>query len=127
MNAITRILARIAGASKEQSVWVRGERAAARHMKRNGYRVLAHNLRLGFGEIDLLCEDPKSRCVIIVEVKARLKQHDDTRQIDPEANITAAKKSKLRSLASAIMKQDAYRDRPIRIDVIAGEPVGAAR
>jgi putative endonuclease len=119
VNAITRILARIVRGSKEQSIWIQGERAAARHMKRNGYRVLARNLKLGLGEIDILCEEPKSRCVVVVEVKARLKHADNTRQIDPEANITASKKSKLRSLAAVLMKQDAYKDRPIRIDVIA--------
>ncbi len=119
MNAISKLIARITGSSGEQSVWVRGEHAAARHMKRNGYRILAHNLRLKHGEIDLLCEEPKSRCIVLVEVKARLRQDDDTRQIDPEANITAAKKSKLRSLASALMKQEQYQNRPIRIDVIA--------
>jgi putative endonuclease len=119
VNAITKLVARVTGASRVQSVWVRGEHAAARHMKRNGYRILARNLRLAHGEIDLLCEEPKSRCVVLVEVKARLKQEDDPRRIDPEANITAAKKAKLRSLASALMKREQYRDRPVRIDVIA--------
>jgi putative endonuclease len=104
---------------RENSVWKRGENAAARHLKRNGYKILKRNLRLGMGEIDLLCEDTSSGTIVIVEVKARLQKPMDQRRIDPEANITAAKKRKLRTLASAIMKKDGYRDRPIRIDVIA--------
>ena len=90
-------------------------------MRKAGYRVAARNLRLSMGEIDLVCEDPKAGTVIVVEVKARQRRAGDTRQIDPEANITSAKKSKLRTLAMALAKQDRYKDRPIRIDVIAVE------
>ena len=104
---------------RNNSVWKRGEDAAAKHMKRNGCKILDRNLRLGMGEIDLLCEDAGSGTIVVVEVKARLRKVGDQRRVDPEANITAAKKRKLRTLASAIMKKDAYRGRPIRIDVVA--------
>lgn len=71
------------------------------------------------GEIDVLCENSKSRALIVVEVKARERSPGDTRRIDPETNITAAKKSKLRMLATALTKQERFGNRPIRIDVIA--------
>ncbi len=105
------------GTSK--SVWVRGEDAAAKHMKKMGYRVLARNLRLKMGEIDILCLDPKSNCVIVVEVKARVRKSDATP--NPESSITAAKKRKLRTLTKAIAARKDCQNKPIRIDVIAVE------
>lgn len=104
---------------RNNSVWKRGEDAAAKHMKQNGCKILKRNLRLGMGEIDLLCEDTSSGTIVVVEVKARHRKVGDQRRVDPEANITASKKRKLRTLASAVMKKDPYRGRPIRIDVIA--------
>ena len=103
----------------KKSVWIRGENAAAKHMHKIGYRVVARNLRLSMGEIDLVCEDPKSGTLVVVEVKARERKTSDTRRIDPEASITAAKKTKLRTLTTALTKQERYQNRPIRIDVIA--------
>jgi len=38
---------------KPKSVWARGEQAAARYMRKQGCRVIARNLRLPIGEIDL--------------------------------------------------------------------------
>lgn len=103
----------------KKSIWIRGEDAAARHMKRSGYRILGRNVRFPMGEIDLICHDPKSDTLIVVEVKARLIKQADSRRIDPEANITHAKKTKLRTLAQAIIKDKRFTGRGIRIDVIA--------
>ena len=102
-----------------KSVWIRGEDAAARHMRGVGCRVIARNLTLSMGEIDLLCEDPRAGTLIVVEVKARLRKVGDTRQIDPESNITSAKKAKLRTLTAALTKRPEYQRRAVRIDVIA--------
>lgn len=102
-----------------KSVWIRGEDAAARHMRGVGCRVIARNLKLPMGEIDLLCEDPKMGTLIVVEVKARLRKPGDTRRIDPESNITSAKKAKLRTLTAALIKRPEYQGRAVRIDVIA--------
>lgn len=102
-----------------KSVWVRGEDAAAKHMKRLGCKVLARNLRLPIGEIDLLCLDRSSGTIVVVEVKARHYQPDMTKSIDPIASITAKKQAKLRSLAKAIKRMPAYAQRPIRIDAIS--------
>jgi len=107
------------GTASEASVWIRGEDWATKHMRKAGCKVVARNLRLGMGEIDLLCEDPKTGAVIVVEVKARLRKTGDARKVDPEANITSAKKAKLRTLTMALTKQEAYHGRPIRIDVVA--------
>tara|TARA_R110002072_G_scaffold271010_1_gene430805 strand:- start:20349 stop:20774 length:426 start_codon:yes stop_codon:yes gene_type:complete len=104
---------------KSKSVWTRGENAAAKLMKHHGYRLLARNLRLGMGEIDLLCLDVQANCVVVVEVKARVRKSSATP--NPEANITAAKQRKLRSLAKAISAREDCRGKGIRIDVVAVE------
>lgn len=88
-------------------------------MRTHGFKVLERNLRLSMGEIDLLCEDPKTGTLVVVEVKARQRKDSDTKRIDPEASITAAKKSKLRTLTQSLTKQPRFRDRAVRIDVIA--------
>lgn len=103
---------------RTKSVWVRGEDAAARFMKRSGHRILARNLRLPIGEIDLLCLDPKSGTIVIVEVKARLVKPQATKRIDPMANIGSHKQHKLRTLARAIKKNPRFAHAPIRIDAI---------
>ncbi|MGV6814412.1 MAG: YraN family protein [Phycisphaerales bacterium] len=103
---------------RPKSVWVRGEDAAARLMKRSGLRILARNLRLPIGEIDLLCLDPKSGTIVIVEVKARLVKSDAIKHINPTANIGSHKQHKLRTLARAIKKDARYANAPIRIDAV---------
>jgi putative endonuclease len=48
----------------------RAERIAAWWLRLKGYRVLAQRVRTPVGEVDLVVR--KGRCVIFVEVKARL-------------------------------------------------------
>lgn len=47
----------------------RGERAVARFLRREGYRILARNFRVPGGEADLIAE--KGDLVVAVEVKTR--------------------------------------------------------
>lgn len=47
----------------------RGERRAAWYYRLRGYRIVARNLRLNCGEIDLVAR--RGRTVVIVEVKTR--------------------------------------------------------
>lgn len=100
----------------QRGVWKRGERAAARAMRRAGCRVIARNLVLGPGEIDLLCFDKRAEEFVVVEVKARI-DHGDGRR--PEDAITAAKKRKLVQLVRALQREDRVRGRAIRVDVVA--------
>lgn len=100
-------------------VWHRGEDAAARYMKRNGYRVVARNLRLTPGEIDLVCRSRKTGSFVLVEVKARLQEGDTNRR--PEDAITSAKRRKLILLARSLMRDEEVRAAGLRIDVIAVE------
>ena len=104
---------------KPQSVWVRGERAAERYLKRNGFKTIARNVRLPMGEIALLCLEKRTGTIVIVEVKARAYHADTHKRIDPIESITTKKQAKLRVLARAIKNMPAYRDAPIRIDAVS--------
>lgn len=102
-----------------QSVWKRGERAAEKHLRKHGLKILARNMRLPVGEIDLLAHDRASDTIVIVEVKARSYAPDSTRDIDPAANITQHKRRKLVQLAKSIKRMPEYASRSIRIDVVS--------
>ena len=49
-----------------------GERLAARHLRRNGYKILHRNFRAPRGgEVDLVCRDKSCDTLVFVEVKTR--------------------------------------------------------
>ncbi len=98
----------------------RAERRAARHLRRRGLRVLARNLRTPAGEIDLLCEDPGTRCLIFVEVRCVASARGPARAADA---VTYAKARQVgRAATSWLCTRRARRmgaaDRPIRFDVV---------
>jgi putative endonuclease len=90
------------------------EKAAARHLKRLGYRVLERNVRLAQGEIDIVASHEGAIC--LVEVRARL---DD----DPHAALESVGPAKRRKLATLGAAYAARRrldpETPIRFDVAA--------
>ena len=93
-----------------------GERRAARCLKRRGYRVLGRNVRVNVGEADLVCEAPDERTIVIVEVKTR--RADVAKTFAPETAVNPAKARKLIQVAQSLIKQNAWHDRPVRIDVV---------
>jgi len=92
---------------------VRGERHAARWLRKRGYRLLERNRKAGGEEADLVMLAPDGATLVIVEVKTRRRD-----QPPPEANITPAKQRHLSRVASRLSRSPRYRDRPVRIDVI---------
>ncbi len=104
-----------------------GEDAAARHLGSRGFRLLGRNLRLSFGEVDILAEDPDGRTIVLVEVKSRRREPGRAAP-PPEASITAYKSRKLLALAAALQRLNRWQGRPVRIDVVAVDftPDGAA-
>ena len=48
-----------------------GERAAARFLKKQGYKVLGRNLHLSHNELDIVALNKKEKILAFVEVKAR--------------------------------------------------------
>ena len=92
----------------------RGERLAARHLKRQGYRILGRNLRSRLGEIDLAALAPDGRTLVIVEVKA-----GRGRGPRPEVHVNGRKQRKLVALAVDLVRRHGLTDRPVRFDIVA--------
>lgn len=71
MNLFERIKARFAGKAKPEHLrrGELGERAAKKHLQRQGLKFLAANFRTEHGEIDLIFRD--GDCLAFVEVKTR--------------------------------------------------------
>lgn len=112
------------GARQRDPLGPAGERAAARYLRRRGYRVLARNLHTVAGEADLVCEAPDHRTIVLVEVKARRRiegQPQQSAEMAPEASVTAAKRRKLVAIARTLARLNKWEDRPMRIDVVAVE------
>ena len=105
------------------SVGARGERIAAKYLKKQGYYILARNLRNRFGEVDLLAQAPDGRTIVIVEVKT-----GEGGPIAPEVRVNQRKQYKLAQLAAQMAKLLEFEDRPIRFDLVgvdlpkAGKP-----
>ncbi|MFM9957101.1 MAG: YraN family protein [Phycisphaerales bacterium] len=104
----------------EATLGRRGERAAARHLKRLGYKLVRRNLRLPVGEADLLMRDPDGVTLVLVEVKTRLASGPgEADHPPPEASVHAHKRAKLQQIRGALSRDRRFRGAPIRIDVVA--------
>ena len=92
----------------------RGERLAARYLRRRGYRILKRNFTIGRDEADLIALDPDGRTIVIVEVKTRTGDF-----LAPEVRINRQKQYRLARLATKLGRLRKYADRPMRIDAVA--------
>ena len=92
---------------------LRGEDAAAGHLRRLGYRILLRNGRSKLGEIDIVALDGDT--IVFVEVKTRV---SDT-AAHPEEFVDAAKQRRLTRLGLAFLKRRRLLGRPARFDVVA--------
>lgn len=91
----------------------RSERAAARFLKRRGYRILARNYSCPHGELDLIALD--GRTLVFVEVRST-----GTEDVErPAASVDTAKQRRLTRLALHFLQQHRLLDRPARFDVVA--------
>ena len=109
----------------------KGERLAAKHLRRVGYRILGKNVKVRIGEADIVCCAPDRKTIVIVEVKTRLRGSGRSIQgetIAPETSVHQTKRRKLASIARLLAKANGWTDRPVRIDVIAVEwPIGGGK
>lgn len=90
-----------------------GERVAARHLKRAGYRIVSRNFRAAGAEIDLVALDGET--LVFVEVKTRL----GARAGDPQEAVDWRKQSTIRRAAAIFASRNRAESRPIRFDVVA--------
>ena len=91
----------------------RGERAAAKYLKQQGYRILARQSRSRIGEIDLIALDGET--VVFVEVKTRTTQAAG----HPTEAITFAKRRQLTRAALGWLKRNKLLEARSRFDVVA--------
>lgn len=92
-----------------------GEELAARHLGRQGYRVLARNVRTAQGELDLVCQDGPE--VVFVEVKCRRAGGRSS----PEDSVGRVKLERLARLAESFLVRTGRESAMWRIDVVAIE------
>lgn len=100
---------------RRDSLGPKGERAAARYLRRKGLRLLGRNLVTRYGEADLLFET-REGCIVLVEVKSR---RNRAHAPPPEASVTQSKRRKLARILEHLARQNGWTDRPRRIDVVA--------
>jgi putative endonuclease len=114
MSLVTRLRAWLfARFSPMKSLGDRGEDAAARYLKRQGFRVLerGHDSRLG--ELDIIAVD--GRTVVFVEVKTRTS--DDAGR--PTEAIDDRKQCRMTQAALAYLKAKRLLQTSARFDVVA--------
>ncbi len=107
---------------RSKPLWRRGEDAAARFLKRLGYKIVARGHRSAGGEIDLVAVD--GRTVVFVEVKTR-QSHDAGH---PAEAIDARKQRRITLAAMVFLKRHELLEHAARFDVVAVTwPDGAKR
>jgi putative endonuclease len=92
---------------------MRGERIAARYLRRLGYKIVASRARDRLGEIDLVCVD--GRTVVFVEVKTRRSSHSG----DPAEAVDEKKQRRLTRVALSFLRRHDLLDQAVRFDVVA--------
>lgn len=56
---------------KTKDIGYLGESAAAKFLKKNGYKILERNLHVSHNELDIVAVNKKDKIIAFVEVKAR--------------------------------------------------------
>jgi putative endonuclease len=96
-----------------KSLGDRGEDAAVKFLKRQGFHILARSLDSPLGELDIVAVD--GRTVVFVEVKTR-RSHDAGR---PSEAIDQRKEQRMTQAALAYLKSNRLLNYSARFDVVA--------
>jgi len=91
----------------------RGERLAAKFLRRQGLRILARQYSSPMGEIDLVALDGES--IVFVEVKTRRSEAAG----HPAEAVTLEKQKRLTRTALSYLKRYGLLERRARFDVVA--------
>ncbi len=90
-----------------------GESAAQAHLKKIGYKILARNVVLSAGELDIVATE--NDVIVFVEVKTRMKQD----RYRPSDNVTHAKAARIKKLSSVwLARNKKYAKAKARYDVL---------
>jgi putative endonuclease len=90
----------------------RSERAAARYLRRQGFRILRRNYSCSSGEIDLIALD--GRCLVFVEVRST--GNDDPER--PAASVNHEKQTRLTRAALHFLSEHRLLGQAARFDVL---------
>src|SRR5690348_6724536 len=90
----------------------RSERAAARYLRRLGWRILARNYTCPHGELDLVAVE--DRCVVFVEVRST----GGTDSQRPAASVDQTKQRRLTDLALHFLREKGLLSCAARFDVL---------
>lgn len=80
-----------------RDVGIAGEALATEHLIANGYLIIARNLRIAGGEIDIIAQDGDE--LVIVEVRSA------TGQVDPLLSVSWPKQRQLRKLGAHYLQR----------------------
>jgi putative endonuclease len=97
----------------KKSLGQQGEDAAARFLKRGGYRILARGLDSRLGELDIVAVE--GRTIVFVEVKTRSSRGAG----HPAEAIDPLKEKRMTQAALAYLKSHGLLQHAARFDVIA--------
>ena len=106
---------------RDDSLGPRGERLAARHLRRAGCKILARNYRCPVGEADLIALDPSTRkasgaeTIVIVEVKTRRCD----RYGSPAEAVNADKHRRLKKVAGYYVNTRGADEFNLRFDIVS--------
>jgi len=89
-----------------------GEQAAARYLRRQGYRIVTTRLRQRYGEVDIIALD--DRTIVFVEVKSR-RRFDGSQ---PAEAVDIKRQQRLSRAALAFLKSHGLLENASRFDVL---------
>jgi putative endonuclease len=98
--------------AKHTEIGTKGEQEAVKFLKNKGYLIIAINWRDGHKEIDIVAAYANN--IVFVEVKSR----SSFRMGFPEEAVTASKKMKLKTAATAYMEATSS-EQAMRFDIIS--------
>ena len=91
----------------------RGERAAVKYLKQQGFHIVARQYRNSYGEVDIIAQDGKA--TVFVEVKTRTSTNDG----QPFEAVDIRKQEKITRIALAWLKLNDRLEQPARFDVVS--------
>ena len=107
-----------------------GEKLAADYLKTRGFKIVARNFRVKFGELDIVCR--KGRLLVFVEVKSvtsnpaqfaqeRIQSGEQLSGFSPEQHFTKQKISRLKRAIEIFLIKNKLGEINQRLDLIAIE------
>jgi putative endonuclease len=94
-----------------RSLGRQGENVAARHLRNQGFRIIARNFTCPLGEIDIIAR--QGATLVFVEVKTRT---DD--EPSPEDQVNYEKRHRLTRLARYYLSRFGSPEPPARFDIV---------